>query len=278
MLGLLRDWVLDPVALLFVASLLLILMLVFAAKRRLSRRYKGRSSGSRSSGRRRFLTFPLILLIGAWALLFELVSAPIFVNPLVNQLEKLHYSELECDSGSHVVLLSGGVNSWARSENNFEKMSHATFVRASEAFRIMEKEPNAKLIVSGGVLYRIPEARVIASYLKSLSVPAESLVLEDQSRNTHENAVNVARILKDSDVNGPVRLISSALHMPRAVRSFELALEGSDITICPISVDYKGLRVLQIYGWVPQSTALVKFDLFIHELVALLVYRIKGWI
>ncbi len=273
MLGLLRDWVLDPVALLFVASLLVILILVIAGSRRRSRR----SRGGRSS-KRRFLTFPLFLLIVCWALLFEIATAPVFVNPLVNQIEQLHARDQACESGSHVVLLSGGVNSYARSNENFERMSHATFVRASEAYRITQNEPDATLIVSGGVLYRIPEAEVIGSYLRSLSVPEESLILEGESRNTYENAVNVAEILKDADVEGPVRIISSALHMHRAISSFELALADTDITLCPVSVDYQGLRALQIYGWVPQRTALVKFDLLIHELVALLVYRIKGWI
>jgi len=230
MLGLLRDWVLDPVALLFVASLLVILILVIAGSRRRSRR----SRGGRSS-KRRFLTFPLFLLIVCWALLFEIATAPVFVNPLVNQIEQLHARDQACESGSHVVLLSGGVNSYARSNENFERMSHATFVRASEAYRITQNEPDATLIVSGGVL-------------------------------------------KDADVEGPVRIISSALHMHRAISSFELALADTDITLCPVSVDYQGLRALQIYGWVPQRTALVKFDLLIHELVALLVYRIKGWI
>jgi uncharacterized SAM-binding protein YcdF (DUF218 family) len=132
--------------------------------------------------------------------------------------------------------------------------------------------------VSGGALYRVPEAEVIAHYLMSLGLLEESLILESQSRNTYENAVNVAAILAEEDVQGPVRLVSSAMHMHRAYKSFELALSGTDITVCPISVDFKGLPELQLYGWVPQVTAVIKFDHLLHELVALLMYRLKGWI
>lgn len=280
MFGLLRDWLLDPAAMLFLASIALGLVLIVTFKKRIRAVSNQQSDGqSRLPAKKTGLFSVRTTLIALiWLVGYELVSAPIFVNPMVNQLEKLYVSEKRCAPSSHVVLLSGGVDSRARSDASIERMSPATFVRATEASKIIINEPNAKLIVSGGVLYRIAEAEVIAHYLTSLGVPEESLILESQSRNTYENAVRVAAILVDEDVQGPIRLVSSALHMHRAFKSFELALKGSGIDICPVSVDFMGLPNLQLYGWIPQMTSLAKFDHLLHEVVALLMYRLKGWI
>ena len=280
MFGLIRDWLLDPAALLFLASIALGLLLIFRSKKRLNAlsREQGGESGQLAHGKTGRFTVRTTLVILVWIVAYELVAAPILVNPMVNQLEKLYVLDEPCAAGSHVVVLSGGVDSRARSVDSFERMTPATFVRATEASRIIAKEPDTKLIVSGGALYRVAEAEVIAQYLTTLGVPEKNLILESESRNTHENAVNVAAILASQDVQGPVRLVSSAMHMHRAYKSFELALSGTDISVCPISVDFMGLPNLQLYGFMPQMTSLVKFDHLLHELVALFLYRQKGWI
>jgi hypothetical protein len=173
MFGLLRDWLLDPAALLFLASIALGLVLIATSKKRLRTVSNQQSEGQDRLPVKKTGLFSVRTTVVAliWLVGYELVSAPIFVNPMVNQLEKLYASEKQCAPSSHVVLLSGGVDSRARTVSSFERMSPATFVRASEASRIIINEPNAKLIVSGGVLYRIAEAEVIAHYLTSLGVP-----------------------------------------------------------------------------------------------------------
>lgn len=219
-----------------------------------------------------------MIILCVWFLMFAVASSPIFVNPLVNILEKRHASTESCAVGSHVVLLSGGVSSRARTNDQFDKMSYATFVRATEAYKIISQEPEATLIISGGELFRVAEARVIGTYFESLGVSKDRMILESRSKNTHENAVRVAAILADEDVVGPVRLVSSAMHMPRALGSFEKALDDTDVDLCPVSVDFLGIDRMLWFGWVPQVTALVKFDHLIHEVVALVVYRFKGWL
>lgn len=280
MLGLLRDWLLDPAALLFLASIAVGLVLVKSSRNSLRKRARLRRSGKKRPllSRTDIVSFRALIILGVWFFFYAIASSPILVNPQVNFLEKQHVREEACAKGSHVVLLSGGVSSRAQSEDQFDRMSYATFVRATEAYKIIKEEPDTNLIISGGKLYRVAEARVIANYLKSLGVSDDRLLLEDQSRNTYENAVNVALILADEDVQGPVRLVSSAMHMHRAMGTFELALNGTDTVVCPVSVDFLGIPDIRFYGWVPQITALEKFDHLIHEVIALLVYRLKGWL
>ena len=281
MFGLLRDWLLDPAALLFLASIALGLVLIATSKKRLRAisTKQGEGQGLPAGQKASIFSVKTTVVAVIWLVSYELVTAPIFVNPMVNKLENLQGRYEPCPAGSsHIVLLSGGVDSRLETVDNFERMKPATFVRATHASKILSEEPNTRAIVSGGTLYRISEAAVIGNYLTTLGVPEERLILETQSRNTYENATNVAAILAEEDVRGPILLVTSAMHMHRAVKSFELALNGTDITICPVSVDYQGLPQLQLYGWVPQMTSLVKFDHLLHELVALLMYRLKGWI
>lgn len=280
MIGLLRDWLLDPAALLFLVSIAVGLVIIAVCKKRLSSLSEPQAGrgGQSTSTKAGLFSVGTAVAVAIWFVAYGLATAPIIVNPLVNQLENLYASDEQCAPGSHVVLLSGGVDSRARSANDFERMSPATFVRATQASRIVAKEVDSKLIVSGGLMSKVPEARVIARYLTSLGVSEERLILESASKSTYENAVNVAAILSAEKVNGHVRLITSAMHMHRAVKSFEMALKGSDIVICPVSVDFKGLKALQRHGWVPQITSQNKFDLLLHELIALLAYQLKGWI
>ncbi|MFK8075894.1 MAG: YdcF family protein [Granulosicoccus sp.] len=280
MLGLLRDWLLDPAALLFLASIVVGLVLVKSSRNSLRKRARLKRSGRKRPllGRTDIVSFRALVILGVWFVMYAIASAPILVNPQVNFLEKQHDREEPCAASSHIVLLSGGVSSRARSADQFDRMSNATFVRATEAYKIISEEPDAKLIISGGKLYEVAEAQVIGNYLESLGVPEERIILEEESRNTYENALNVAAILANEDVQGPVRLVSSAMHMHRAMGSFKLALSDTDISVCPVSVDFLGLPNIQFYGWVPQVTALKKFDHLIHEVVALLVYKLKGWI
>lgn len=281
MFGLLRDWLLDPAALLFLASIALGLVLIATSKRRLRAvsTLEGDESGGQLSKKTGIFSVKTTIVAVIWLVGYEIVSAPVFVNPMVNGLEGVYGTYESCPAGSsHIVVLSGGVDSRARTVDSFERMKPATFVRATEGARILSNNPNATLIVSGGRLFKVPEAEVIGHYLTTIGIPKDRLILENRSRNTYENAVNVAVILTEEDVRGPIVLVTSAMHMLRAVKSFELALKDSDITICPASVDYQGLPSFQTYGWVPQMTALVKFDHMLHELVALLMYRLKGWL
>jgi uncharacterized SAM-binding protein YcdF (DUF218 family) len=64
------------------------------------------------------------------------------------------------------------------------------------------------------------EADAIAQMLEGLGVPASALRLERESRNTRENAANVLPVLVALQARR-VLLVTSAIHMPRAMKTFE---------------------------------------------------------
>lgn len=157
-------------------------------------------------------------------------------------------------------------------------MSRATFIRATEAAKLALAEPEVRLIVAGGALNQLSEAEVVAEYIVALGVQSSRIQLETKSSNTRENAINVARMLEEERVRGAIRLVTSAMHMHRALGVFERAVGDADISLCPVAVDAHGLTDVARYAWMPQTTSLVKFDLWLHEVLAIVLYRLRGWL
>ena len=264
MTNLIRDWLLDPTALLFMASLITILVLLYGRRQSHSRRSKRRSWQG--------------VLVLLWISFFLIASAPAVVNPLLSTLEDQYPEGGICESGSHLITLGGGVDSRVMAADEFERMSGTTMARATAAARIAEREPDLRVIAAGGALKTITEADVIATYWQALGIDDGRILRDGSSSNTYENAVNVAQILAEETVEGPVRLVSSALHMPRALRTFEKAFAGQGLTVCPVSVGQEALPDVPLSAMVPQTTALVKFDKWLHEILAFAIYRMRGWL
>ena len=263
MADLVRDWLLDPAALLFLASLVIIVVLARRRKKHLAR------SGS---------AYWPALLIFVWLLVFLAFSAPGVVNPLLTTLEEQYPDSIACEMGSHLVMLGGGVDSRAQSANEFERMSGSTMARASATARIAHAEPALRLLAAGGALKNVAEADMIASYWISQGIEAGRIIREERSLSTRENALYVAELLSDETLQGPVRLVTSALHMPRALNAFRTVLGSQGIEVCPVSVDREALSSIPLWALMPQTTALVKFDKWLHEVVALAIYRLRGWL
>lgn len=266
MAELLKNWLLDPAALVFFTSGLAIVLLLFF----------GRSRGRRGRGRIRWL--PVLFFGGIWLLVCLVTGAPSIVNPLLTVLEEQYPASTQCESGSHLVALGGGVDSRVKTADEFERMSTSTLARTSAALRIGLAEPKLVLISSGGALKTVSEADLMGNYWNALGIDNTRVLREANASNTRENALKVAELLESQAVEGDVRLVTSALHMPRALNAFRAVLEPKGFTVCPVSVNQEALPNIPLWASVPQTTAVVKFNKWLHEIVALAAYKAKGWI
>ena len=77
--------------------------------------------------------------------------------------------------------------------------------------------PNARLVFSGGV-----ESDDARSLFASMGMDTGRIIFESQSRNTCENAIYSARLVKPLEQQTWV-LVTSAMDMPRAVGAFRKA-------------------------------------------------------
>jgi uncharacterized SAM-binding protein YcdF (DUF218 family) len=129
--------------------------------------------------------------------------------------------------------------------------------------------PGRSVVVSGGGQRPgLTESELARSLLIHLGARAEQVQAETQSTSTWGNAATVARELPTLK---RITLVTSALHMRRA----RLAFAAQGIDVCPLPVDSRYVPPGGLGYYLPQSSALVKAEQAIHELVGLLSYQLK---
>lgn len=150
--------------------------------------------------------------------------------------------------------------------------------RILEGLRLARLYPDAKLVFSGGEgqLHSInhPESVDIRDFISTYGgVDAARPLYEEKSRNTYENAVFTRALIKP----GPGQhwiLVTSAFHMPRAVRVFESAGWSG---IVPWPVDYRTSGTVSAFpDKLNVAGNFMMLDMALHEYVGMLSYRLSG--
>lgn len=116
-----------------------------------------------------------------------------------------------------VVVLSGGFSDDPTLPPN-NQLGNITLARLVEGIRVLRFHPEARLLLSGGRLGRSQSiAWTMGETAKLLGVAPERIALEEESRDTEEQAVAVKRLVREE----PFVLVTSALHLPRSMSLFE---------------------------------------------------------
>ena len=93
------------------------------------------------------------------------------------------------------------------------------------------------ILISGGHIpwlgSKIPEAEVDTGAAGGVGCSCASIIAESASRNTYENAVLTKALLAERGLQR-VLLVTSALHMPRALATFKTA----GIDAVPAATDF----------------------------------------
>jgi uncharacterized SAM-binding protein YcdF (DUF218 family) len=173
-----------------------------------------------------------------------------------------------------IVVMGGAI------EPEYAGRAYSDLNEAAERITVLAElartYPSAKILYSGGNGRLMPvggsEARLAAPMLESFGVPRERLILEDQSRNTDENAV-FSRWLAMPKPGERWLLVTSAYHMPRSIGAFRKA--GFPVEAYPVDYRTRGPSAL----WIPFDSVtggLRRTDLATREWVGLLAYWLTG--
>jgi len=120
------------------------------------------------------------------------------------------------------------------------------------------------------------EAAELASILTLAGVPDSVIVLEDQSRNTRENAVFSAEILKRRFPGQSYLLVTSAFHMRRAAGCFRKA--GVPVTMFSADFSAAPRKWTPDYWLIPSEGALGKWSTLWHEWIGHVSYQLAGYL
>jgi len=138
--------------------------------------------------------------------------------------------------------------------------------RIAEGVRLMRQFPGVRLVVSGGAPEdRTPSVIGYAKFAIDLGVEESAIVKLDEPLNTAEEASSVAALVGAS----PFILVTSAYHMPRAVRLMHLA--GANPIPAPTGHLAPPRVALEAWAWIPRWTSLRKTERAIHEYLGLTI-------
>ena len=145
------------------------------------------------------------------------------------------------------------------------------------------------LLLSGGdidflTLSDTSPASDMASVMKMLGVPENALWLQGNSQNTYEDALYSCQMLKEKGAK-TVILVTSAIHMPRAVAVFK----KQGCAVIPSPADFSITQAAWDNLWqsdpeefaislVPSYSNLSLTTKTLKEYLGLLTYHLKGWL
>jgi uncharacterized SAM-binding protein YcdF (DUF218 family) len=112
----------------------------------------------------------------------------------------------------------------------------------------------------------------IEQLLWAAGVPKEDVILEQNSRNTHENALYSREALQQAGVEGKSLLITSAFHLRRAKGCFEKAGVSVDV----FSTDFYTVERGYALSPVPSEKSFFEMGKLIHEIMGYIVYALTG--
>ena len=170
-----------------------------------------------------------------------------------------------------MVVLGGAVSPPSASNAEIDLGSAAD--RVWYAARLFHAGKAPMLILSGGYdpeRHAYSEARAMAAFLTDLGVSAQAIVLEEQSRNTWQNAAYSAALLKARGIDR-ILLVTSALHMPRALALF--TAQGLQVIPAPTDFEASQPPPPGVLAWLPDALALDASGRAMKELVGKWV----GW-
>jgi uncharacterized SAM-binding protein YcdF (DUF218 family) len=216
-------------------------------------------------------------LVGTSVVYLWLMATGAFANLLLYPLETRYARPAALARPPTAIVMLTGATDGMRTGPGVELTEASD--RFVEAVRLAHAHPGARLIVSGGSSdligpKRYRESEALGALAAELGVASRRIVVDRRSRNTRENAVESARLLREQKLErGPVLLVTSALHMPRAVGCFrKVGLE-----VVPWPTDYWRTRT-GLGAFIPKPGTLSKSDGALHEYVGWLSYKLAGYL
>jgi len=181
----------------------------------------------------------------------------------------------EAGSAAAIVLLGGGIEETRVESDLLAVLTESTALRTLEAarlFKLLEGRPF--VVASGGVPrgLRTPESDVMAEALVRLGVPRERILVENESRTTHEQAILVTRMLKARGIDRFV-LVTWPTHLWRSVASFRAQHADVVPSAARLAADQGGAPAF----FLPNSQSLRLSDEAIWEYAAGAYYWSRGW-
>lgn len=213
------------------------------------------------------------LLAGlAWVLIWSLpavtVAAGGWLESRYAQRQPATYPQAQA-----IVVLGGHIQGNRR--NWFEPYDRDKVVsRESLAADLYAANRAPLIVLSGGALVGdISDTANMARYLQNNGVPAEAILQETESQSTRENAELTQKTLQRLDIDR-ILLVTSALHMPRAMAAFDNT--GIAVSAAPLPPQIEITPNISQQPWSPDLHTLLASRSIIKEYAGLMIYWLSS--
>ncbi len=215
-------------------------------------------------------------LIAAVAVLYFFSNQAIF-HEVSSSWETKPINPNSISETYEVAIILGGMVSLDRKHQIVEFQENSD--RFLNVLPLYFKGKVKRLLIAGGsgrMNQKEKEATILEDYLISIGVDAKDILIEAESRNTYENAVNSLTLLKEKNIKGPILLSTSSTHMPRSYQIFKSL--GADVK--PFAVDQVSYKreINPDTLFFPKASILNDWYHLIHEWIGILMYKITGYI
>ncbi len=203
----------------------------------------------------------ILVSIGICSLL--LLSSVPLSSVLLSPLETYYPVSQSEISAKLIVVLGGG----CVPNPELPVMSQLTdpsVARLAEGVRIYRRNPGSRMIFTGRNV-----SSLMADAAISLGVDKADIVIDAESKDTESEAKNVKLLVKDQ----PFVLVTSALHIPRALALFK----KQGMTPYPVSAGYlnKGTGEWRADMIFPGPVSLYKSERAVYEYMGLLWAKLR---
>lgn len=201
-----------------------------------------------------------VLPVGDWLLL-----------PLENRFPVPNDASERVDG---IVVLGGAIDGVVSTARHRVALN-AAGARLTDAVAVARQYPAARILLTGGDNHIVAEADSEAAIMKAFfaaeGIDPARIAIEPSSRTTYENAV-LSRAAAQPKPGETWLLVTSAVHLPRAVGCFRAA----GWTVLPYPVDFHTTGHLSLVSELSLSGQLTRVNAAAKEWIGLVIYRILG--
>lgn len=208
-----------------------------------------------------------VTTLALWLLSCQAVAIWLSVH-LLPQVSPINADDLKRQHVQAIVVLGGGVENEAI-EYSGPTLSPDAISRLLYGVHL-SRSTQLPMAYTGGIGWagkdgQTSEAQVAAIALTRLGAPALRWQ-ETQSRDTRENALLTAALLKNDGITH-IALVTHAWHMPRSVRQFE----ATGLQVTPAPMGYIRSDVSPLLQWLPSGKGLRDSGWILREWLGLLL-------
>ena len=164
----------------------------------------------------------IVIVVVGFAFLTWAIGAYLAPDNLAKCKDLLPSAEAGCGRADAIVAVSGG----------------DTTARANEAIKLYKNGWAGILVFSGAAADKTgpSNAAVMKQQAIDAGIDPNSIIIEERSESTIENAAETAELFKKHDVKSVI-LVTSAYHQRRATLEFKKGAPGVRILAHPVSSD-----------------------------------------